>query len=85
MVYEVIQLLLSNFPLKSIKENTEIKKGLIDIFNTVTNKLMEASFEGQTDSNYINIYKLVLPILPHVYFNIFDELAKNAIFIFIFR
>ena len=50
----MIQLLLYKFPLKSIKENTEIKKGLIDIFNTVTNKLMEASFEGQTDSIYIN-------------------------------
>ena len=77
-VYEVIQLLLSKFPLKSIKENTEIKKGLIDIFNTVTNKLMEASFEGQTDSIYINSKQLVLPILPHVYYNIFDELVKNA-------
>ena len=77
-IYEVIQLLLYKFPLKSIKENTEIKKGLIDIFNTVTNKLMEASFEGQTDSIYINSKQLVLPILPHVYYNIFDELVKNA-------
>ena len=56
--------------MKSIKENAEIKKGLIDIFNTVTNKLMEASFEGQTDSIYINSKQLVLPILPHVYYKI---------------
>jgi len=31
-------------------ENSEIKKGLIDIFNNVTNKLADASFEGKTDS-----------------------------------
>ena len=75
-IYELLQLLLHKFPLKSIKENTEIKKGLIDIFNNVTNKLIEASFEGQTDSTYINSAQLILPILPHVYYNICDERFK---------
>ena len=77
-IYEVMQLMLYKFPLKSIKDNTEIKKGLIDIFNTVTNKLIEASFEGQTDSIYITSKQLVLPILPHIYYNIFDEVVKNT-------
>ena len=76
-IYEVMELMLFKFPLKSIKENTEIKKGLIDVFNAVTNKLIEASFDGQTDSIYISSNKLVLPFLPHVYCNIFDEVDKD--------
>ena len=77
-IYELLQLLLDKFPLKSIKENAEIKKGLMDIFNTLTNKLIETSFEGQFDSKYINSKQLILPILPHIYYNIFDELFKNT-------
>ena len=75
-IYELLQLTLYKFPLSTIKDNTELKKGLIDIFNNVTNKLMEASFEQKTDSQYVDQKKLVLPFLPHVYYNIVDELYK---------
>ena len=75
-IYELLQLTLSKFPLKQIKDNSELKKSLIEIFNNVTNKLMEASFEGKTDSIYTKKRKLVLPFLPHVYYNIIDELYK---------
>ena len=75
-VYELLQLMLYKFPIKMIKENNEIKKGLTDIFYTVTNKLIDAVYEGQTDSIYIQSNKLVLPILPHVYYTICDELFK---------
>ena len=73
-VYELLQLTLYKFPLSTIKDNAEIKKGLIDIFNYVTSKLTESSFEGKTDSKYVKPKKLVLPFLPHVYYNIIDEL-----------
>ena len=77
-IYELLQLVLYKFPIKSLKENTEIKKGLMDIFNTTTNKLIEASFEGNTDSIYVKSKVLVLPMLPHIYYNIFDELFQNT-------
>jgi hypothetical protein len=70
-------LTLYKFPLNTINENTEIKKGLIDIFNNITNKLCDSSFEGKTDSKYVKDKKLVLPFLPHVYYNIIDELYKK--------
>ena len=73
-VYELLQLTLYKFPLSTIKDNAEIKKGLIDIFNYVTSKLTESSFEGKTDSKYVKPKKLVLPFLPHAYYNIIDEL-----------
>ena len=77
-IYELLELLLYKFPLKSIKENTEIRKGLMDIFNITTNKLIEASYEAKFDSIYLKSKKLVLPMLPHVYYNIFNELYKNT-------
>ena len=75
-IYELLQLTLHKFPLKSIKDNSELKKNLNDIFSNVTTKLMEASFEFKTDSKYIKSKKMVLPFLPHVYYNIIDELYK---------
>ena len=76
-IYELLQLTLYKFPLNTINENAEIKKGLIDIFNNITNKLCDSSFEGKTDSKYVKDKKLVLPFLPHVYYNIIDELYKT--------
>ena len=76
-IYELLQLTLYKFPLSTINDNTEIKKGLIEIFNNVTSKLTDASFEGKTDSKYVGPKKLVLPFLPHVYYNIINELYKN--------
>ena len=77
-IYELLQLLLYKFPLKSIKDNTEIKKGLMDIFSTTTNKLIESSFEGHVDSLYVSNTKFVLPILPHIYYNLLIEIFKNS-------
>ena len=72
-IYELLQLLLYKFPIKNIKDNTEIKKGLMDIFSTTTNKLIESSFEDRVDSSYCSNTKFVLPILPHIYYNILIE------------
>ena len=77
-IYEVLQLLLYKFPLKNIKDNYEIKKSLTDIFNTTTNKLIETSFEGQVDTLYVSNMRFVLPILPHIYYNILIEIFKNS-------
>ena len=76
-IYEVLQLTLNKLPIKSVKDNLELKKSLTDIFNNVTNKIMEASFSFKTDSKYIKPKKLVIPFLPHVYYNIIDELYKS--------
>ena len=75
-IYEILQLMLSKFPIKNIKDNKELVKSLIEIFNNVTNKLLEATFEFKTDSKYIKPRELVLPFLPHIYHNIIEELYK---------
>ena len=79
-LYELLQLFLFKFPLTDIKDNTELKKGLFDIYNSITSKLMDSSFENKTDSIYTgDLQSLVLPFLPHVYYNIIDEIhnCKN--------
>ena len=76
-IYELLQLFLYKMPINTLKENSEIKKNLVDIFYNVTDKLTESSFDGKTDSKYIKPRKLVLPILPHVFYNIIDELYKS--------
>ena len=78
-IYELLQLFLKKFPINQIRENTDIKKGARDIFSYVTNKLTDASFENKFDSKYVERKKIVLPFLPHVYFNIVDELFKGEV------
>ena len=76
-IYELLQLFLFKFPFPEAKENTELKKGLIEIYNSITTKLMESSFEQKTDSQYMaDTQPLVLPFLPHVYYYIIDEIHK---------
>ena len=75
-IYEVLQLMLNKLPVRNIKDNKELVKNLVDIFNSVTNKLVEATFEFKTDSKYVKPKELVLPFLPHIYYNIIDELFK---------
>ena len=75
-IYELLQLTLNKLPIKTMKDNAELKKSLTDIFNNITNKIMEASFSFKVDSKYIKTKKLIVPFLPHVYYNIIDELYK---------
>ena len=69
-MYELMQLSLEKFKYQDI-ENNEVKKSISDIFNIITSKLMDSSFENKTDSKYFDAAeKLVLPVLPHIYTNI---------------
>ena len=73
-VYEVMELTLEKYKISNINENSDIKKKLTIIFNYLTNKLMESTFNNKLDSKYTKDNKMVLPFLPHVYLNIIDEI-----------
>ena len=75
-LYEIMQLTSQKFPLYDI-DSREIKNGIENIFNFVTNKLEDAVFNQKVDSKYINDSKLTLPFLPHVYTNIINEIYKE--------
>ena len=82
-IYELLQLLLKKCSIKQALENSDLKKGIRDIFLYVTSKLSDASFENKFDSMYFEnkkiAKKLVLPFLPHVYYNIAEELSNSDI------
>ena len=73
-LYETMELTLEKYKISNINDNSDIKKKLIIIFNNITNKLFESSFNNKFDSKYTKDNKMVLPFLPHVYLNIIDEL-----------
>ena len=75
-IYEVMQLSLDKFQIKNL-DNNEVIKSIYDIFNIITTKLMDASFDNKLDSQYSDEQKLVMPILPHVYTNIVKEIYQK--------
>ena len=75
-LYEVMQISLDKFPIKYI-DNNEILKSIYDTFNIISGKLMDASFDNKSDSQYLNDEKLVIPILPHVYTNLVKEIYSK--------
>ena len=75
-LYEILNLAIRKYPASNI-DNREIKNGIENVFNNITNKLMDAVFSKKTDSKYINNELFVLPFLPHVYTNISKELYKD--------
>ena len=72
-LYEVMQISLDKFQLSFI-EDFWVIRAMNDTFNTITTKLMEASFDNKTESKYLSDEKLVFPILPHVYTNIIKKI-----------
>ena len=75
-LYEILQLTSQKFSLNEI-DNKDIRSGIENIFNGITNKLIDAIFNQKTDSKYINDSKLTLPFLPHVYTNLVNEIYKD--------
>ena len=75
-MYEIMNLASTKFNFLNI-DNKEIKTNVENIFNILTNKLMDAVFSEKTDSKYINQSQLVLPFLPHIYTNIVNILYEE--------
>ena len=75
-LYEILQITAQKFSPNNI-DNKDIKNGIENIFNGLSNKLMEAIFTQKTDSKYINDSKLTIPFLPHVYSNMVKEVYKD--------
>ena len=75
-MYEIIELASEKFDIQNI-DNKEIKNGIENVFNVITNKLINAVFSEKYDSKYIIKNKLVLPFLPHVYKNLVNILYKD--------
>ena len=75
-MYEIIHLASNKFGLHNI-DNREVKNGIESIFSLITNKLIDAIFSDKFDSKYVKNANLVLPFLPHIYYNIVKTLYKN--------
>ena len=79
-LYEIMELTLEKYKISDINENSHIQKKIDIIFNYITNKLMESSFNNKYDSKYTKDNKIVLPFLPHIYLNIIDELYNENLY-----
>ena len=74
-LYEVMQLSLDKFKINNTNNN-EIFKPIADIFNIISSKLIDITFENKVESAYSTNEKLVIPILPHIYSNVIGEKYK---------
>ena len=79
-LYEVMELTLEKYKISNNKKKKKKKKKLNIIFNYITNKLMESTFNNKLDSKYTKDNRMVLPFLPHVYLNIVDELYSENLY-----
>ena len=79
-LYEIMELTLEKYKISGVNENSDIQKKIYIIFNYITNKLMESSFNNKYDSKYTKDNKIVLPFLPHIYLNIIDELYNENLY-----
>ena len=71
-LYEVMQISFDKFKINTIDDFWVIR-AINDTFNIITTKLMDASFDGKTESMYFSDEKLVFPVLPHIYTNIIKK------------
>ena len=75
-VYELLQITLDKFKLDKVYD-ISIKNKLIDLFNIITDRLINCVFNDKTDSKLIKQDKLILPYLPHIYLNIMKEIYPD--------
>ena len=75
-MYEILDLASTKFNIQFIDSN-QIKTGIENIFNILTNKLIDAVFSDKLDSRYNKENQLVLPFLPHIYTNIVNFLYED--------
>ena len=77
-VYELLQIALDKFKLEKVFDIT-IKSKLVDLFNIITDRLINSVFNNKTDSKLIKEGKLILPYLPHIYLNIIKEIYPDYV------
>ena len=72
-IYELLQLTLTKLDLKKISD-INVKNKLIEVFNNVTEKMVNCVFNNKTDSIFIEEDFLIKPFLPHIYLNVIKEI-----------
>ena len=71
-IYELLQLILTKLDLKNISD-INVKNKLIDVFNVVTDKMVNCVFNNKNESIFLEEDFLIKPFLPHIYLNILKE------------
>ena len=77
-LYELFALSLEKLELDKVFDIT-MKSKLIELFNTITNKLTNCVFNNKTDSMYVSEGKFILPYLPHIYINTVNEIFPKSL------
>jgi len=71
-IYELLHLILTKLELKNISD-INVKNKLIDLFNVITDKMVNCAFNNKTESIFIEEDFLIKPFLPHIYLNVLRE------------
>ena len=76
-LYEILNIMVNKYPIMRTSDEPNIKKRVIDIYNSLNKKLCDIAFFGKFDSVYETDEHLVLPILPSIYTNTVLEMFPN--------
>ena len=77
-IYELLQLTLMKVNFNKVVD-LSVKSRLIEIFNIVTEKMTNCVFNNKTDSIINKESYLIKPYLPHIYYDIFNEIYPEHI------
>ena len=77
-IYELLELTLTKLDLNEVSDYT-VKNNITEIFNTITDKLIDCAFNNKTDSINVKEGGLILPYLPHIYLNIIETLFSDQV------
>ena len=77
-IYELLGLTLTKLDLNKVSDS-KVKNKITEIFNTITDKLIDCVFNNKTDSININKGNLILPYLPHIYLNIVKTVFSDEV------
>ena len=77
-IYELLELTLTKLDLNKVSDNT-VKDKITEIFNTITDKLIDCAFNNKTDSINVKDGNLILPYLPHIYLNIINTVFSDQV------
>ena len=74
-MYEFMRLCSAKFFVNNIDKETKLN--IENIFNSINSKLMDAAISDKLECKYLSNNILVLPILPHIYNKIINNLFKD--------
>ena len=77
-LYELFALSLEKLELDKVFDLT-MKTKLVELFNTITGKLINCVFNNKTDSTHVSEGKFILPYLPHIYLNTVNEVFPKSL------